>query len=221
MPSGADALGALLARARLGLDRLGHLMNAVAGWLFVVCALFVTFDVVSRKYFNFSSKATVEVTGYMLAFGIAWGLTEALTSRAHIRVDVLVSKMPLKVRAWMHGLALTFLGLLGFFVAWRAWSVVQDSWDFGSRDSSALAIPLAYPQGAWALGITVFFVLTVVMWLEVVVLLALRRADVIDRMLGPRTLQEEAAEALEAAHMGDGETPAGVGTEAGDGLSPR
>lgn len=213
--SGADAMGALLGRARLGLDGLGRVMNAVAGWLFVVCALFVTFDVVSRKYFNFSSKATVEVTGYMLAFGIAWGLTEALTSRAHIRVDVLVSRMPLGVRAYMHALALTFLGLLGFFLSWRAWAVVHDSWGFGSHDSSALSVPLAYPQGAWALGITIFFVLTVVMWLEVVVLLARGRADVIDRMLGARTLQEEAAEALEAAHMVELEArPIAGGTDA-------
>jgi len=199
----AHALSVFLERVRSWLDRLGRLLNAAAGWLFIVCALFVTFDVLGRKFFGISSKATVELTGYMLALGIAWGLAEALTSRAHIRVDVLVSKMPLGVRAWMHALALTFLGVLGFFLTWRAWVVFQDSWDFNSHDSSALAVPLIYPQGLWALGITVFFALTLVMWLEVVVLLALRRSDVIDRLLGARTLQEEAAEALEAAHMAD------------------
>jgi TRAP-type C4-dicarboxylate transport system permease small subunit len=203
-----NALSAILDRLRVSLDRLGGLLNVAAGWLFIVCSLFVTFDVVGRKFFGISSKATVELTGYMLALGIAWGLTEALTSRAHIRVDVLVSKMPLGVRAWMHALALTFLGVLGFFLSWRAWAVVQDSWDFNTHDSSALSVPLAYPQGAWALGITLFFALTLVMWLEVLVLLALGRSDVIDRLLGPRTLQEEASEALEAAHMSDVEAGA-------------
>ena len=103
---------------------------------------------------------------------------------------------------------IAFLGVLGFFLTWRSWAVVQDSWDFNSRDSTALAVPLIYPQGLWALGITLFFVLTLVMWLEVVVLLALGRSDEIDHLLGPRTLQEEAAEALEAAHMADVETGA-------------
>ena len=193
--SATTAISPFLERLRLVIDGVGRLMNVAAGWLFIVCALFITFDVLSRKLFGVSSKATVELTGYMLAFGIAWGLTEALTSRAHIRVDVIVTKMPLGVRAWMHALALTFLGILGFFLTWRGWAVVHDAWEFGAHDSSALSIPLVIPQGLWALGITVFFLLTVLLWLEVGVLLALGCADRIDRMLGPRT--------LEAAHMAE------------------
>ena len=53
-----------------------------------LCALFITFDVVARRFFGFSSQATIELTGYALAFGIAWGLAHALATRAHIRVDV-------------------------------------------------------------------------------------------------------------------------------------
>src|SRR3989442_100085 len=104
-----------LDRLRQANERLGRFMNAAAGWLFVVCSLFVSFDVLARKFFNVSSRATVELTGYMLAFGIAWGLCDALTTRAHIRVDVLVTKMPLRLRAFMHALALAFLALLAFF----------------------------------------------------------------------------------------------------------
>jgi TRAP-type C4-dicarboxylate transport system permease small subunit len=199
----ARALRGLLEQTRAGIESAGGVMSAVAGWLFVVCALFVSFDVLSRKFFGFSSQATVELTGYMLAFGIAWGFTEALTSRAHIRVDVLVSRMPLGLRGYMHALALTFLAVLGFFLTWRGWSIVYESWEFGARDSSALTIPLVVPQGLWAAGITVFFALVVVMWLEVALLLVLRRADVIDRLLGARTLEEETAEALEAARMAE------------------
>lgn len=190
-----------LDRLRRSIDRVGHLMSCVAGWLFVVTALFITFDVISRRFFGFSSQATVELTGYMLAFGIAWGLTDTLTTRAHIRVDVLLARLPVGARAYMHALALAFLAFLGYFLVWRCWGVVGDAWLFGARDSSALATPLIVPQGLWALGITIFFVLTVVMLLEVVLLLALRRRDDIDRLLGPRTVEEETAEALEAAGM--------------------
>jgi len=178
-------------------------MSCVAGWLFVVAALFVSFDVISRKFFGFSSQATVELTGYMLAFGIAWGLTNALTTRSHIRVDVLVNRLPAGVRAYMHVLALAFLVFLGFFLTWRCWGVVHDAWLFGARDSSAIATPLIIPQGLWALGITIFFFLTVVMFLEVLLLLVLGQREQIGRLLGPRTIEEEAAEALEAAGMGE------------------
>src|SRR5262249_2647933 len=190
-----------LERLRAANERLGQFMNAVAGWLFVVCALFLSFGVLGRKFFNVSSRATVELTGYMLAFGIAWGLCDALTTRAHIRVDVLVTRMPLRMRAFMHALALAFLALLAFFFVWRGWAVVHDSWEFGAHDSSALTIPLVVPQALWAFGITVFFALTLIMLAEVVVLLTLGRRAEVDRMLGPGTLEEEAEEALEAAGL--------------------
>jgi len=111
--------------------------------------------------------------------------------------------MPLGLRAPMHGLALAFLAVMAFFFVWRAWAVVLESWEFGAKDTSALSIPLIVPQGLWAFGITVFFLLTVVMLLEVMLLVVLGRAAVVDRMLGARTLDEETAEALEAAHMGE------------------
>jgi len=191
----------LLDRLRVAVERLGYLMGCAAGWLFVVCAFFVTADVLGRKFLGISSKATVEVTGYMLAFGIAWGLTDALTTRAHIRVDVLVTRLPAWVRVYMHGLALLFLVLLNIFLAWRGWAVVGESWLFWARDSSALATPLVIPQGLWALGITVFAVLAALMLLEVMLWLALGQPERIERLLGPRTLAEETAEALHAAGM--------------------
>jgi len=196
-----DRLLAVLGRLRAANEYVGRLMNDAAGWLFVVCALFVSFDVLARKFLNVSSRATVELTGYMLAFGLAWGLCDALTTRAHIRVDVLVTRMPLRVRVWMHGLALTFLAVLAFFFMWRAWAVVHDSWEFNTHDSSALTIPLVVPQALWALGITAFFVLTLLMLAEAVILLTLGRRAEVDRMLGARTLTEEAEEALEAAGL--------------------
>ena len=197
----ADGWPALLQRQRRAVEIVARVMNDVAGWLFVICSLFVTFDVIARKFFGFSSRATVELTGYMLAFGIAWGLADALTTRAHIRVDVLVTRMPLRLRVWMHALALAFLVTLAFVFTWRGWAVVHDSWEFGARDSSALTVPLIVPQGLWAFGITVFFVVCVLLFVQVLILLGLRRWSDVDALLGPRTLVEEADEAIEAAGL--------------------
>jgi TRAP-type mannitol/chloroaromatic compound transport system permease small subunit len=187
---------------RRGVDRLGAVMNAVAGWVFVLCALFIVFDVVGRRW-GVSSKATVEITGYMLAFGIAWGLTDALTTRAHVRVDIVVTRLPLRARAFMHALALAFLVALNAVLAWRCWGVFADSWLFWARDSSALTIPLVVPQGLWALGITVFAALSVLSLAEVVLLLLAGDHATVDRRLGPRTVGEETREALEAAAMAE------------------
>jgi TRAP-type C4-dicarboxylate transport system permease small subunit len=193
---------ALIGGLRGIIERLGAVMNAAAGWVFVLCAFFIVFDVVGRRW-GVSSRATVEITGYLLAFGIAWGLTDALTTRAHVRVDVLVTRLPLRARAWMHALALAFLVALNAVLAWRCWGVVDDSWLFWARDSSALTIPLVVPQGLWALGITVFAVLSLLSLIEVLLLLLAGEHAGVDRRLGPRTVGEETQEALEAAAMAE------------------
>jgi TRAP-type C4-dicarboxylate transport system permease small subunit len=209
--SGAVKGLTVLTRLRGRLERLSRLMGCVAGWVFVACAFFVTFDVISRKFAGFSTRSTTEITGYMLALGLTWGLAHALATRAHIRVDMLVSRMPLLLRASMHAVALAFLAVTVFFFVWRGWAVVFESWEFRAQDTSALSIPLIVPQSLWAFGITIFFALTVVFLLEVVVSLWNGRAAAVDRLLGSRTLAEETAEVLEAAGMaharGDPATP--------------
>ena len=96
---------------RRGVAMVAAVMAYLAGWNYLACALFITFDIVARNFFGFSSRATVEVTGYALACGIAWGLAHTLAARAHIRVDVLVNRFPVGIRAPLHLFSLLLLRL--------------------------------------------------------------------------------------------------------------
>ena len=93
-------------------------MNYAAGWGFIFCSAFVTFDVLARNFAGFSSRATTEITSYLLAFGIAWGLAHALAMRAHIRIDVLVNRLPLGSRQVLHAFALLLMTAFALFIAW-------------------------------------------------------------------------------------------------------
>ena len=176
-------------------------MNYVAGWNFIFCAAFITIDVVCRNFGGFSSSATTEITSYMLAFGIAWGLAHALATRSHIRIDVLVNRLPIGLRQYLHAFALVLLTGLSVFLAWCAWGLVNESILFNAKDTSALAVPLVIPQGLWAVGITMLAVFAVVLLLEVICLLATGDAARIDELLGPRGFQEETEEALQAVGL--------------------
>lgn len=189
---------------RLALQRVAAVMAYVAGWNYIACALFVTFDVFSRSFLGFSSKTTVEITGYSLAFGIAWGLAHTLAQRCHIRVDVLVNRFAPRPRQYLHGLALLLLLVFAGFIAWVASELVGESWLFDAHDTSALSIPLILPQGLWSFGIVFFAVLVLVLFLEVTLLLFDDRGEEVEKLLGPRTLQDETAEALEAVAMARG-----------------
>ena len=183
------------------LTKVATVMAYIAGWNYVACSLLITFDVIARRHFGFSSKATVEISGYCLAGGIAWGLAHTLAQRCHIRVDVLVNRFPAGIRRLLHALALLLLCAFVLFVAWAAVSLVEESQLFNAHDNTVLSVPLILPQGLWAAAIVFFASFVVVMSLEVLLLLASRQGAEVERLLGPRTLQDETKEALEAVAM--------------------
>ncbi|MFC7477704.1 TRAP transporter small permease subunit [Dankookia sp. GCM10030260] len=183
------------------MSTLAAFMAHVAGWNYVACALFITFDVVARSLFGFSSKATIEITGYMLAGGIAWGLAHTLARRAHIRVDVWVNRLPLGLRAALHLLSLLLLAVFAAFCAWAAYGLVEESLLFDAHDNSALRVPLVLPQGIWTFGILAFCAMILVLTIESVLSLLLGRSEDLDGLLSSRTIDDEAAEALEAVEM--------------------
>ena len=219
MPNAANERGSPFPMRGTGFPRtirkvasaVAAVMNYVAGWNFIFCAVFITIDVVCRNFGGFSSSATTEITSYMLAFGLAWGLAHALATRSHIRIDVLVNRMPIGVRQYLHAFALVLLTGLSLFFAWCAWSLVGESMLFNARDTSALAIPLVIPQGLWAVGITMLALFSVVLLLEVICLIVAGDAAEVDKLLGPRGYQEETQEALEAVGLAPARSADGRG----------
>jgi TRAP-type C4-dicarboxylate transport system permease small subunit len=130
---------------------------------------------------------------------MSWGLAAALVERAHVRIDMLVQRLPLGARVWCHLAALLILLVVAGFFAWGAAVLAIDSWQLRATDISQLRTPLVIPQAAWAAGFALFVV--VALALAGRALLALsqgRRADV-DAMLVARSYEEEAAESIDAS----------------------
>lgn len=180
------------------IDLLAGWMTACAGWLFVLCAGFITFDVIARKFFGFSSRSTTELSGYMLGVGIAWGLAGALDARAHVRIDILIQKIPAGIRGYLHWLALAALAIFAGFLVYGAWHTTMESWEFRATDNSLLKTPLIIPQGLWLIGICVFGLMTTLRVLEVALLLPRGDIDLIEHLTGPKSFVEEADETLAA-----------------------
>lgn len=170
----------------------------VAGWCYLAITLLICFDIGARRLLGFSTEATTEVTGYLMAIGMSWGLAGTLFERGHVRIDVLVQKLPLKVRVWLHLASLFALLVATGFFAWGAFSLAKDSWDFRATDLSALHTPLAIPQGLWAAGLALLLLACVAIGARSLRQLAGGDADAMDRMLMARTYIDEAAETLEA-----------------------
>jgi TRAP-type C4-dicarboxylate transport system permease small subunit len=183
---------------RRGMTLLATAMGAIAGWGFVLCAFFIAIEVLARAFLGFSTGSTVEISGYMLAFGLSWGLANTLTQRGHVRIDILINRLPRDARVPLHLLSLSLLGTFIGFVAYGAWMLVDESLLFGASDISALRTPLAIPQGLWAAGLLVFLMLIIAMFIENLLLALAGDARQVERHLASRTYGEEAEEALDA-----------------------
>jgi TRAP-type C4-dicarboxylate transport system permease small subunit len=181
---------------------LAQAMGIIAGWGFVLCAFFIAAEVLARAFLRISTGSTVEISGYMLAFGLSWGMAHGLATRSHVRIDMLVNRLPRPARVPLHLLSLGLLGVFIGFVANGAWDLVDESLLFNASDISALRIPLAIPQGLWAFGLIVFLLLIVLMFVENLLLALAGDARQVERNLASRSYTDEAEEALEALGAG-------------------
>ncbi len=180
------------------LERASQHALSVAGWCYLAMTALICFDIVARRMLGFSSGATSELSGYLLGIGMAWGLAGTLLDRVHVRIDLLVQKLPLGVRAWLHVAALAVLLVVAGFFAWGSAALAIDSYQLSATDVSLLRTPLALPQALWAAGFALFFVVALALSLRVLAALASGEHSKVERALAARSYEDEVAETLEA-----------------------
>lgn len=183
------------------LNRLLHAANSLsraaiwaAGGLTLISALYITADVLARKFLHFSLGGSDELSGYAFAISVSWALSFATLQRANIRIDALYQLFPARIGAILDWIALVALAVFIAYLTRYAGDVALLSWQRGSTANSATATPLWIPQFIWVAGLV---------WLCIVLALMLLRSSValvtgdlrsVRELCGVRTASEEAHE---------------------------
>jgi TRAP-type C4-dicarboxylate transport system permease small subunit len=110
--------------------------------------------VIGRKFFHVSSAITDEVGGYGLAFGGMWAMAWTLRSSGHVRIDVLLPRLPRRVQAVLGYVSIALMAFFAGTVAGYCWQLAIDSWATGTRAISFVRTPLFVPQALMAIGIS-------------------------------------------------------------------
>jgi TRAP-type C4-dicarboxylate transport system permease small subunit len=129
-------------------------MAYLGGAFLFLISIYITADVLGRKFVGVSSAATDEIGGYALAIGGLWALAFCLTTGAHVRIDILLPHFPARLREGLNYAALVLLTAFAAIVAWYAWKLALESFATDARAMSFLRTPLALPQACMALGFT-------------------------------------------------------------------
>jgi TRAP-type C4-dicarboxylate transport system permease small subunit len=130
-------------------------MAYASGAVCLLASVYITLDVIGRRFLGVSSGVTDEIGGYALAIGGMWALGHALRSGAHVRIDVLLPHLPDRLQTLLHYAA---LGLMAYFAALLAYycgRLAIESYRESARAMSILQTPLAVPQGLMAAGVGV------------------------------------------------------------------
>ncbi len=163
----------------------------LCGWWLLVVSAFTCVEILGRKLFGISLQGVDEVGGYTLAIVASIGFAHALLTRAHTRIDFLIVKLGDGARAVLNALAMVTLALMAVFSLMKGLPVLLESLEFNSHSTSPLQTPMWLPQGLWIIGLVIFAVAAVALGVHALVLLARRQIDLINRLYGPPSLDEE------------------------------
>jgi TRAP-type mannitol/chloroaromatic compound transport system permease small subunit len=162
-----------------GLGTPGHLLDRVvagagylSGLLFLMLAVFVTYDVIARKWGVYlhlpTTRVTDEISGYILALAATWGLAYTLRTDAHVRIDVLLPYLSDRWRAVADCLAFILMGGFAGLVSWKIWALVLDSFESGIRSSTYLLTPQWIPESILGIGFSLLTLASAAMALSMV-----------------------------------------------------
>ncbi len=140
----------LVSRVIAGIDAVMDLTGAVASALLIALAGVLAYNVVARYAFSASSIALEELAWHFYSAIFLLGLSYALKSGSHVRVDLIFEGLSARTRAYIDlGGCLVFLLPLCAVVMVSGWHFTLDAWGFGERPDGLLA----QLQQAWESGI--------------------------------------------------------------------
>lgn len=163
-----------LMRLSTGIDALNRMVGRSCIWLILASILISAGNALTRKMFDASSNAWLEIQWYLFAAAFLGAAGYTLLVNEHVRIDALSQHFSARARAWMDLLAFMFLVLpfcglliyLGHELFWRAWVSGEMSHNAGGliRWPVYLAMPVGFvllflqvvseiiKRGAWLAG---------------------------------------------------------------------
>jgi TRAP-type C4-dicarboxylate transport system permease small subunit len=139
-------------------DALHRVVSSISRWFnsvgagILLAMMFLTaVDVIMRYFFNRPILGSYEITAYMMAVFVPFGLAYCAFSKGHVYVELLVSRFSPKIEAIIS--SITYLVSFGIFllITWRAALYVKVTFYSGTT-SAVLHIPIFPFVATVALG---------------------------------------------------------------------
>jgi TRAP-type C4-dicarboxylate transport system permease small subunit len=182
-------------------DGVSRIFAIVAGWALLGLSVFIGVDVIGRKLFDFSMQGSDEIGGYIMAATCAFGFSYTLAKRSHIRLNLILPRLPKNFQGAANILAYAALALYAYMLLWRVGALFLESWQLKAVAPTPLETPLWIPQFFLAAGLAWFALHLTVYLVEIVAMTLGGRIKELNRTFGVETVEEETTREVEEAKL--------------------
>ncbi|SDE80353.1 TRAP transporter small permease subunit [Limimaricola pyoseonensis] len=168
------------------LSRINDGVALLAGFGLMACVALILAEIAARRL-GAPLGGTDEISGYVMAAVTSWGISYALTERAHVRIDLLRVRGGSGFRAALDCLAMLSLAGVALVTAWHGWAVLEKTLGTGARANTALETPLWIPQAIWWAGWSWFAISAVLLSIAALLLAIKGRFDGVEDIAGTET----------------------------------
>jgi len=128
------------------IDKIADLGGYFSGWLVPLMMILVVVEVFTRYVLDRPLMVADEVSAYLLVALSFLGLAYTWREGGHVRISILVSRLPGKAAAWVRLGALIAVFLFMLEMDRSAYKMVVYALQINMRSSTFLMIPLFWPQ---------------------------------------------------------------------------
>ncbi|PRY64104.1 TRAP-type C4-dicarboxylate transport system permease small subunit [Vreelandella songnenensis] len=135
-----------------------------AACMMAICALIalqVTFRLVDAllilagmKRLGISITGVSEMAAYLLVGATFLGLAYTFVHHAHIRVTLLISRLPSAIRVWFEVAALLMALFISLILGYELIALARESLQYNDVSSGFLSIPLWIPQSVLVVSVS-------------------------------------------------------------------
>ncbi|MGB0126425.1 MAG: TRAP transporter small permease subunit [Rhodocyclaceae bacterium] len=127
--------------ALLGFSRLVDAINERIGkatvWLVLITVLISAANAITRKAFDLSSNAALEIQWYLFSAIFLLGASWTLMRNEHVRIDVVTGRFSPRTQNWIDVFGILFFLLpMAALIAWLSWPVFTLAWSSGETSAN-------------------------------------------------------------------------------------